>query len=47
MEELTLDVVNTLMVLYQKAVEYFSALEDPAYEDFLDKLHVMLSREDV
>jgi len=46
-KELTIDVVNLLMNLYQKAVEYFSAFNDPAFEDYVDKLHYLLSREDV
>jgi len=46
-EEFTIDIVNTLMMLYQKAVEYYSALNDPAFDDFLEKLHLLLSREDV
>ena len=45
--EFTIDIVNTLMMLYQKAVEYYSALNDPGYDDFLEKLHILLSREDV
>ena len=35
------------MMLYQKAVEYYSALNDPAFDDYLEKLHLLLSREDV
>jgi len=46
-KELTIDVVNLLMNLYQKAVEYFSAFNDPSFEDYVDKLHYLLSREDV
>ena len=45
--EFTIDIVNTLMMLYQKAVEYYSALNDPMYDDYLEKLHLLLSREDV
>lgn len=46
-EEFTIDIVNTLMILYQKAIEYYSALNDPAYDDYLEKMHLLLSREDV
>lgn len=46
-EEFTIDIVNTLMMLYQKAIEYYSALNDPAYDDYLEKMHLLLSREDV
>ena len=46
-EEFTIDIVSTLMMLYQKAVEYYSALNDPMYDDYLEKLHLLLSREDV
>ena len=46
-EELTVQLVTTLMALYQKTIEYYSALNDPAYDDFMDRLHILLSREDV
>lgn len=35
------------MALYQKTIEYFSAFNDPAYEDFVDRLHSLLKRKDV
>ncbi len=35
------------MVLYQKAIEFFSAIEDPLYVEYTNKLKLMLQREDV
>jgi hypothetical protein len=46
-EELTVKIINSLMALYQKSIEYFSAINDPAYEDFIDRMQILLSREDV
>jgi hypothetical protein len=42
---LNLQMVNSLMQLYQQAIEYLSALNDPRFDIFLDKLHVMLSND--
>lgn len=28
-------------------MEYFSAISDPAYEEFVEKLHDLLNREDI
>lgn len=44
---LSLFMINSLMELYQQAIEYFSALNDPRYDIFLDKLHTMLSNDTV
>ena len=46
-EELTVELVNTLMGLYQKAIEYYSAINDPHYDDFLERMHLLLSRQEV
>ena len=46
-EKLTLDMVNSLMGLYQKAVEYFSGVGDPRYDEFLARLHSMLSNTEI
>ncbi len=46
-KEITIDIINTLMVLYQKAIEFFSAIEDPLYVEYTNKLKLMLQREDV
>jgi len=45
--QITIGSVNLLMNLYQKAVEYFSAFNDPAFEDFMMRLHGLLQRHDV
>jgi len=45
--QITIGSVNLLMNLYQNAVEYFSAFNDPAYEDFMMRLHGLLQRHDV
>jgi len=45
--QITIDGVNLLMTLYQKAIEYFSAFNDSAYQDFIMRLHGLLQREDV
>lgn len=46
-QELTIDVINLLMNLYQKAVEYYSAFNDPSFQEFVQKLHILLNRPDV
>lgn len=46
-EKLTLEMVNSLMGLYQKAVEYFSGVGDPRYDEFLERLHNMLSNSEI
>ena len=33
---------QTLMVLYQKAIEYYSALENPIHKEYIKKLHDLL-----
>ena len=35
------------MGLYQKAVEYFSGVGDPRYDEFLERLHSMLSNAEI
>ena len=45
--DLTIDNVNGLLSLYQKAIEYYSALDSGRYEDFLNRNRMLLSREDV
>lgn len=46
-EKLTLEMINSLMGLYQKAVEYFSGVGDPRYDEFLERLHNMLSNGEI
>jgi len=45
--DISVDVINYLMALYQKTIEYLSAFNDPAYADFVDRLHSLLNRKDV
>lgn len=39
--------VKNLMELYQKAIEYYSALENKCYHDFLSRMTMLFKREDV
>lgn len=39
--------VKNLMELYQKAIEYYSALENECYHDFLTRMTMLFKREDV
>jgi hypothetical protein len=43
----TIDNINGLLSLYQKAIEYFSAQDSARYEDFLNRNRNLLQREDV
>ncbi|CAI2363962.1 unnamed protein product [Moneuplotes crassus] len=45
--ELTIENINSLTSLYQKAIEYFSAQDSSRYEDFLNRNRNLLQREDV
>lgn len=45
--DLTIDNINGLLSLYQKAIEYFSAQDSGRYEDFLNRNRMLLQREDV
>jgi hypothetical protein len=36
-DDLTIDNINSLLSLYQKAIEYFSALDSERFEDFLNR----------
>jgi ACT domain-containing protein len=46
-ESLQIDIINLLMNLYQKAVEYFSAYSEPRYNEYMQRMHIMLQREDI
>jgi len=39
--------VKNLMDLYQKAIEYYSALDNKTYEDFLNRMTNLFKREDI
>lgn len=43
--QLNFNSVNSLMALYQQAIEYYSALNDPKFEDYINRLHDLLSNE--
>ena len=45
--DISVDVINLLMTFYQKTIEYLSAFNDPAFEDFVKRLHSLLQRKDV
>lgn len=45
--DLTIDSINGLLSLYQKAIEYFSAQDSGRYQDFLNRNRNLLQREDV
>jgi hypothetical protein len=50
-QELMISVTNksvkNLMDLYQKAIEYYSALDNNAFEDFLNRMTGLFKREDI
>lgn len=39
--------VKRLMDLYQKAIEYYSALDNKCFEDFLNRMTNLFKREDI
>ena len=45
--EAKLDTVNTLMKLIQQAIEYYSAIDDPQHQVYLEKIHALLKSESV
>lgn len=45
--DLTIESINGLLSLYQKAIEYFSAQDSGRYQDFLNRNRNLLQREDV
>ena len=46
-DDLTIDNINSLLSLYQKAIEYFSALDSERFQDFLNRNKKLLWRDDV
>ena len=44
---LTISTVQTLITLYQKAVEYYSAMDDSSYLDVRNRMQSLLQRPDV
>lgn len=47
LNELSVSVIQTLMALYQKAIEYYSAFDNDRFNDFLNRMHELLKREDI
>lgn len=45
--DLTVDMIMNLMNLYQQAIEYYSALNDPMFDLLLNRMHSMLAEERV
>ena len=45
--DITLDNINALLNLYQKAIEHYSALNRPEFNDYMNRQRTLLSREDV
>ena len=45
--ELSVSAVQTLMLLYQKAIEYYSALDDPVHHIYVKKLQDLLQTKEV
>ena len=41
------NIINTLLELYQKAIEYFAAINSNQYNVFLKRMHLILSDENV
>jgi hypothetical protein len=39
---LTVELITGLMMLYQQAIEYYSALNDPKFDLLLNRMHEML-----
>lgn len=45
--EARLETINKLMKMIQQAIEYFSAIDDPRHEEYLQKIHGLLGSESV
>jgi hypothetical protein len=43
--QLNFSTINSLMALYQQAIEYYSALNDERFEEYINRLHALLSNE--
>jgi Ubiquitin-conjugating enzyme len=44
---MNVDLINSLLELYQQAIEYFAAVSNPQYDIFLKRMHMLLSNETV
>lgn len=45
--DLNITTIQTLTTLYQKGIEYFSALDDIMFSDLLNRMQSLLNREDI
>lgn len=45
--ELSISTIQTLTTLYQKGIEYFSALDNVMFSDLLNRMQSLLQREDI
>lgn len=45
--DLNITTIQTLTSLYQKGIEYFSALDDVMFSDLLNRMQSLLQREDI
>lgn len=46
-EKINIEIINSLMQLYQQAIEYFAAVSNPQYDIFLQRMHMLLASENV
>ena len=46
-DSLTISTVQTLITLYQKAIEYYSAMDNELYKDVRNRMQSLLARPDV
>ncbi|OMJ69621.1 hypothetical protein SteCoe_32600 [Stentor coeruleus] len=46
-EKINIEIINSLMQLYQQAIEYFAAVSNPQYDIFLQRMHMLLANESV
>ena len=45
--DLSLSTIQTLIKLYQKAIEYYSAFDNVMYNELLNRMQSLLQREDI
>ena len=45
--QISLSAVQTLITLYQKAIEYYSAVDDNLYNDVLGRMKSLIERPDI
>ena len=45
--KMSVNIINSLMELYQQAIEYFAAIGNPQHEMFLRRMHMLLADENI